>query len=119
MPVSSKVGGARAGARKGKGRGKTLAPSKAKRGLDAAEISIAIEDERIAALAAQVRGSGGAPIGAYREPLSGSTVLVAAIPLTAVQPTPFQRDLSPTHTKRRAQKIDEAGSLPHPVLRGP
>src|SRR5262245_45621530 len=111
----NKGGSAKAG-RKAGGRGKTLAPSKAKRGLEAAEISIAIDDERIAALAAQVRESGGAPIGAYREPLSGSTVLVAAIPLTAVQPTPFQRDLSPTHTKRLAQKIDEAGSFLDPII---
>ena len=116
MAARSSSGGRKAGAGKGRGRGKTLAPSKAKRGLDAADISIAIDDERIAALAAQVRESGGAPIGAYREPLSGSTVLVAAIPLASVQPTPFQRDLSPTHTKRLAQKIDEAGSFLDPII---
>ena len=116
MAGRSSSAGAKSGARKSKGRGKTLAPSKAKRGLDAGEICIAIDDERTAALAAQVRDSGGAPIGAYREPLSGSTVLVAAIPLAAVQPTPFQRDLSPTHTKRLAQKIDEAGSFLDPII---
>jgi len=116
VAARSSSGGRKAGAGKGRGRGKTLAPSKAKRGLDAADISIAIDDERIAALAAQVRESGGAPIGAYREPLSGSTVLVAAIPLASVQPTPFQRDLSPTHTKRLAQKIDEAGSFLDPII---
>jgi ParB family transcriptional regulator, chromosome partitioning protein len=43
-------------------------------------------------------------------------VLVASIPLAAVQPTPFQRDLSPTHTKRLAQKIDEAGSFLDPII---
>ena len=63
-----------------------------------------------------MRECGGAPIGAYREPLSGSTVLVAALPLASVQPTPFQRDLSPTHTKRLAQKIDEAGSFLDPII---
>jgi ParB family transcriptional regulator, chromosome partitioning protein len=112
----SSSAGAKSGVRKSKSRGKTLAPSKAKRGLDAGEICIAIDDERTASLAAQVRDSGGAAIGAYREPLSGSTVLVAAIPLAAVQPTPFQRDLSPTHTKRLAQKIDEAGSFLDPII---
>jgi ParB family transcriptional regulator, chromosome partitioning protein len=112
--ASSKKGGA--GAKKARGRGKTLAPRKEARGLEAAEIALPIDDERIAALAAQVRERGGAPIGAYREPLSGSTVLVAALPLAAVQPTPFQRDLSPTHTKRLAQKIDEAGSFLDPII---
>jgi len=104
------------GANKGKARGKSLAPGKVKRGLEAADIALAIDDERIAALAAQVRERGGAPIGAYREPLSGSTVLLAALPLAAVQPTPFQRDLSPTHAKRLAQKIDEAGSFLDPII---
>jgi ParB family chromosome partitioning protein len=98
------------------GGGKSLAPGKKSRGLEAADIAIAIDDERIAGLAAQVRERGGAPIGAYCEPLSGSTVLVAALPLAAVQPTPFQRDLSPTHTKRLAQKIDEAGSFLDPII---
>src|SRR5687768_5953525 len=101
--------------RKKSGR-KSIAPSKDRRGLEAADIALPIDDERIAALAAQVRERGGAPIGAYREPLSGSTVLVAALPLAAVQPTPFQRDLSPTHTKRLAQKIDEAGSFLDPII---
>ena len=46
--------------------------------------------------------AGGAAIGAYREPLSGKALLLAALPIAAVEPTPFQRDLSPTHTKRLA-----------------
>lgn len=95
---------------------KTLAPKKEKRGLDAADIALPVDDERVAALAARVRERGGAPIGAYREPLSGSCVLIAALPLASVQPTPFQRDLSPTHTKRLAQKIEEAGSFLDPII---
>jgi ParB family chromosome partitioning protein len=43
-------------------------------------------------------------------------MLLAALPLAAVQPTPFQRDLSPTHTKRLAQKIDEAGAFLDPII---
>jgi ParB family chromosome partitioning protein len=97
-------------------RGKSLSPSKASRGLEAADIALPLEDERIASLVSQVRERGGAPIGAYREPLSGASVLVAALPLASVQPTPFQRDLSPTHTKRLAQKIDEAGSFLDPII---
>ena len=109
-PGSKRVSG------KGGARGKSLAPRKESRGLDAADIALAIDDERIAAFVVQVRERGGAPIGAYREPLSGSTVLIASLPLSSVQPTPFQRDLSPTHTKRLAQKIDEAGSFLDPII---
>jgi ParB family chromosome partitioning protein len=101
---------------KRKAGGRTLAPGKDRRGLDAGDIALPIDDERIAPLVAQVRERGGAPIGAYREPLSGSTILVASLPLASVQPTPFQRDLSPTHTKRLAQKIDEAGSFLDPII---
>lgn len=114
--AGAKARTARGGAKVSKGRGKALAPSKSKRGLDAGEIALPIDDERVASLAAQVRERGGAPIGAYREPLSGSTVLVTTLPLSAVQPTPFQRDLSPTHAKRLAQKIDEAGSFLDPII---
>jgi ParB family chromosome partitioning protein len=116
MSPARKKAAARPATRRSKSRGKSLAPGKAQRGLDAADIALAVDDERIAGLAAQVRERGGAPIGAYREPLSGSTVLVASLPLSAVQPTPFQRDLSPTHAKRLAQKIDEAGSFLDPII---
>jgi ParB family transcriptional regulator, chromosome partitioning protein len=94
----------------------SLAPRKEKRGLDAAEIALGTDSPEVAPLAAEVRAAGGAPIGAYREPLSGRAMLLAALPLAAVQPTPFQRDLSPTHTKRLAQKIDEAGAFLDPII---
>lgn len=55
-------------------------------------------------------------IGAYRESLSGRGLLLAVLPFKAVQPTPFQRDLSPTHTKRLAQKIEESGSFLDPLI---
>lgn len=70
----------------------------------------------IAPLAAEVRQALGAVIGAYREPLSGRPVLLAALPLGAVQPTPFQRDLSPAHVRRLAGKIEEAGAFLDPII---
>jgi len=101
---------ARSGARK------RMAPRKDKRGLDAAEIALPLDAPDVTGLAAEVAAAGGAPLGAYREPLSGRPVLLAALPLAAVQPTPFQRDLSPTHTKRLAAKIEEAGSFLDPLI---
>jgi len=98
-----------------KKRGK-LAPAKTRRGLKAAEIVIGLEHNEVAPLVEEVMAVGGAAIGAYAEPLSGRPVLIASIPLKAVQPTPFQRDLSPTHTKRLAEKIDEAGSFLDPLI---
>jgi ParB family chromosome partitioning protein len=95
---------------------KRLTPAKQQRGLEASEIVLPPEAGEIQALVAQVRAAGGAAIGAYREPLSGKALLLAALPISAVEPTPFQRDLSPTHTKRLAEKIEESGSFLDPLV---
>jgi ParB family chromosome partitioning protein len=70
----------------------------------------------VADVSALVVQAGGAPIGAYRDPLGGRAILLASLPLNAVQPTPFQRDLSPTHVKRLAAKIDETGAFLDPLI---
>ena len=99
---------------------KRLVPRKDKRGLDATQIVLGVDAVEVGPLVAEVRAAGGAAIGAYREPLSGRPLLLAVLPIAAVQPTPFQRDLSPTHTKRLAAKIEESGSFldPRIVVRG-
>jgi ParB family transcriptional regulator, chromosome partitioning protein len=96
-------------------RGK-LAPRRSARGLDAAEVAIAMDSAEIADVVALVRSCGGAHIGAYREPLGGRPLVLASLPLHAVQPTPFQRDLSPTHAKRLASKIDETAAFLDPLI---
>jgi len=93
-----------------------LSPSKTKRGLQAAQIALPLDAPETSPLIQQVNQAGGAAIGAYREPFSGRPILLAVLPLNAVQPTPFQRDLSPTHTKRLAQKIEESGSFLDPLI---
>jgi len=96
-------------------RGK-LAPGRTARGLEAADVPIAAGSPDIVDLMERVSEAGGAPIGAYREPLGGRAILLASIPLNAVQPTPFQRDLSPTHVKRLAAKIEETGAFLDPLI---
>lgn len=96
-------------------RGK-LAPGSRARGLDAADVVLDLQQADIADVVTMVRNAGGAPIGAYRDPLGGRALLLASLPLSAVQPTPFQRDLSPTHAKRLAEKIDETAAFLDPVI---
>src|SRR5271168_5531549 len=103
----------RATAKRARGR---LAPAAIARGLEAKDVAIANDAEEIAGVAALVREAGGAMIGAYREPLGGRPLVLASLPLSAVQPTPFQRDLSPTHAKRLAQKIDETAAFLDPLI---
>ena len=100
----------------GKKRSGKLTPRKEQRGLDAADIVLGLEAPDVAALVEEVRQAGGAAVAAYREPLSGRPLLLTALPIKAVQPTPFQRDLSPTHVKRLAQKIEESGAFLDPLV---
>jgi ParB family chromosome partitioning protein len=96
-------------------RGK-LAPGAEARGLEASQVALAIDSPEVAELVTLVREAGGAPIGAYHEPMGGRPLLLASLPLAAVQPTPFQRDLSPTHAKRLAEKIGETAAFLDPLI---
>jgi ParB family transcriptional regulator, chromosome partitioning protein len=96
-------------------RGK-LAPGASARGLEAADVVIAMDSAEIADVVSLIRHAGGALIGAYRDPLGGRPLVLASLPLSAVQPTPFQRDLSPTHAKRLAVKIDETAAFLDPLI---
>lgn len=113
-PASARAArGVRRPARRARG---TLAPGKTARGLTGAQTPLSLDSAAVAELAAQVRAAGGAPLGAYREPLNGGPLLLATVPLAALQPTPFQRDLSPTHTQRLAQRIGETGAFLDPLI---
>jgi ParB family chromosome partitioning protein len=111
--TAKKKGAGSAKAKRARGK---LAPRGVARGLDAADVAIALDNPEVASVAELVRSAGGAPIGAYREPLGGRPLMLASLPLSAVQPTPFQRDLSPTHAKRLATKIDETAAFLDPLI---
>src|ERR1700683_2705575 len=106
---------ARAATKRARGK---LAPGGTARGLDAAQVAIALDSAEIAEVVALGRSACGAQIGAYRDPLGGRPLVLASLPLGALQPTPFQRDLSPTHAKRLALKIDETAAFLDPLIVG-
>jgi ParB family transcriptional regulator, chromosome partitioning protein len=112
-PAKKASKGKSAGAKRARGK---LAPGKSARGLDAADVAIPIDSPEVSEVAELVRKAGGAPIGAYHDPLGGRPLMLASLPLSAVQPTPFQRDLSPTHAKRLATKIDETAAFLDPLI---
>jgi len=115
-PAKKESPARRARAARSGGARKRLAPGGEARGIPAGEAPIALDTPELLPLVAAVRAAGGAPLGAYREPLSGRPLLLAALPCDAVEPTPFQRDLSPTHAKRLARKIEEAGAFLDPII---
>lgn len=96
-------------------RGK-LAPSGKTRGPDASHVALDLTSAEIAGLVAAVGESGGVPLAAYHEPLNGRPMLLASLPLAAVMPTPFQRDLSPTHARRLAERIEQSGVFLDPLI---
>jgi len=106
----------KAAPRKKAKRSPKLAPSAVKRGLGATEVALPIDHPDIAPVVELVRSAGGAPLGAYREPLGGRPLLLASLPFSAVQPTPFQRDLSPTHAKRLAGAIEATAAFLDPLI---
>jgi ParB family chromosome partitioning protein len=63
--------------------------------------------------------AGGIVPGSYKEPLGGHPVLFAILPVDAVEPTPFQRDLSDTHHKRLADVINKTGFFLDPIIAVP
>jgi ParB family chromosome partitioning protein len=95
---------------------KRLTPRREARGPGAAEIPLDPGSAELAPLAKAVREAGGVVLGGYHEPFAGHALLLATLPRDAVEPTPFQRDLSPTHVKRLAQKIEETGSFLDPII---
>ncbi len=85
-------------------------------GIAATECASGAPPAAIAALEARIRGVDGAVLGAYREPLGGHWVVLAALPLDAVAPTPYQRELSKTHADRLAGVIPRVGRFLDPVV---
>jgi ParB family chromosome partitioning protein len=70
----------------------------------------------VVTLAEQLQADGGTVLATFRDPLGGHWQLLAALPLDLVEPTPYQRDLSPTHVARLADAIDRLGRFLDPVI---
>ncbi|HTU62395.1 MAG TPA: ParB N-terminal domain-containing protein, partial [Polyangiales bacterium] len=68
------------------------------------------------ALKQRIERDGGRVLSAYREPLSGNWVLLSALPIEKVEPTPYQRELSKTHAQRLSDVIMKVGRFLDPVV---
>jgi len=94
-------------------------PRKAKagtKGLQPVECLIQDRSGAVGDIAAVVEKAGGCVIGTYKEPLGGHPLLLSIVPIDAVEPTPFQRDLSDTHHKRLADVINKTGRFLDPII---
>lgn len=84
-------------------------------GLSPAETR-AQDSAELRQLSAEVEADGGAVLGTYREPFGGKALLLAALPIERVEPTPYQRDASDTHVKRLMTVIEKIGRFLDPIV---
>ena len=89
------------------------------KGFDPVDCKLDISAEPIRNLVDRVEKSGGAVVGAWKDPLGGSPLVIAVLPLEAVEPTPFQRDLSEAHYKKLAGVIEKTGIFLDPIISVP
>jgi ParB family transcriptional regulator, chromosome partitioning protein len=77
-------------------------------------------DERppgsVDALAARVEEDGGRALAVYREPVGGHWQIFVLLPIDKVAPTPYQRDLSPTHAKRLQEMVKKIDRFVDPIV---
>ena len=76
----------------------------------------AVSDPKSRELTKQVEADGGAVLGGYSDPFGGTCVMLVAMPIEKVEPTPFQRDPSEPHVKRLMTVIEKVGRFLDPVV---
>ncbi|MDR7418965.1 MAG: ParB N-terminal domain-containing protein [Armatimonadota bacterium] len=68
------------------------------------------------ALADQVERDGGRVLGIYQDPVGDHWQLFCLLPIDRVEPTPYQRDLSPTHARRLQEVIRKLDRFVDPIV---
>lgn len=95
---------------------KAAAAPVASRGLDARKVASTSPPASVETLAKGIEDNGGSVLATYRDPLGSHWQLLAALPIDAVEPTPYQRDLSESHVDRVAKAIDQLDRYLDPVV---
>lgn len=91
-------------------------PAHASTGLTAIELQAAAPPNDVVELHRAVEGDGGKVLAMYREPYGGRWLVLAALPIELVEPTPFQRNLSDTHVRKLELVIGKIGRFLDPIV---
>jgi ParB family transcriptional regulator, chromosome partitioning protein len=70
----------------------------------------------VVTLAEQVERDGGHVLAIYREPLGDHWQIFGLLPMAKVEPTPYQRDLSPAHVKRLQTAVKKLDRFVDPIV---
>jgi ParB family chromosome partitioning protein len=84
--------------------------------LAAIELQAAAPPAEVAELHRAIEGDSGKVLAIYREPYGGRWVLLAALPIELVEPTPFQRNLSDMHVRKLELVIGKIGRFLDPII---
>jgi len=84
--------------------------------LAATELEVGDPSEAAIELRRSVERDGGKVLGVYRELYAGRWVLIAALPIDQVEPTPYQRNLSDAHVRRLENVIGKIGRFLDPII---
>src|SRR5215467_9595537 len=68
------------------------------------------------ALAEQIERDGGRALAIYQEPMGEHWHLFCLLPMSKVEATPYQRDLSPTHVKRLQEVVKKIDRFVDPIV---
>ena len=89
------------------------------RGLEATKLTSTAPPAAVETLARRIDDDGGVVLATYRDPLGSRWQLLASLPIDAVEPTPYQRDLSEPHVARLADAIDKLDRFLDPIVAVP
>jgi ParB family chromosome partitioning protein len=68
------------------------------------------------AVAEQVERDGGQALALYQDPVGEHWQIFCLLPMERVEPTPYQRDLSPTHVKRLQEVVRKLDRFVDPIV---
>jgi ParB family chromosome partitioning protein len=91
-------------------------PAGASSGLAATELQAAAPPGEVAELHRSIDRDGGKALAVYREPYGGRWLVLAALPIELVEPTPYQRNISDTHVRRLERVIGKIGRFLDPII---
>ena len=91
-------------------------PAGASIGLAPTELQAAAPPGEVAHLHRMIEEDGGKVLAVYREPYGGRWLVLAALPIELVEPTPYQRNLSDTHVRKLEAVIGKIGSFLDPII---
>jgi len=84
--------------------------------LTAAELQSAAPPGEVAHLHQAIEEDSGKVLAVYREPYGGRWLVLAALPIELVEPTPYQRNLSDTHVRKLEAVIGKIGRFLDPII---